>query len=313
MIATFLALLTLVLVGSAWLIALVWRRKPLPAAWVASALGALGLVVAAGILTINPADLGTALGIVLLAGILGAGWNPQGKPIYLVVAYVGLLVGIVARSVAFASVLGGSSTLAASNTLPWDLTRSAGFVAFLCATGAVIFGARRPSHLPLRGLPARIYALHRALGIAALLALAVHLITLRLDTFIGFSWSDLLVAPWAGPYQPLAVTVGWVAIILLILTVASGALRGLLPGWRILHLLAYLTFSLGLVHGLFAGSDSGSYLILGVYGICFVAVVVALLLRFYPGMLRVGRRSVGTRGLSKRAYDDKALPSQRNG
>ena len=147
-------------------------------------MGALGLVLAAGSLTINPADLGTALSVVLLAGILGAGWNPQGKPIYLVVAYAGLLVGILARFVAFASVLGGNSIVAASNTLPWDLTRSAGFVAFLCATGAVIFGTRRLSHLPLRGLPARIYASHRALGIAAVLALAVHLVALRLDTFI---------------------------------------------------------------------------------------------------------------------------------
>jgi len=302
MIDTFLTLLALVLVGAAWLIALSWRRKPLPAVWVASASGALGLVLAAGSLTINPADLGTALGVVLLAGILGAGWNPQGKPIYLVVAYAGLLVGTLARFVAFASVLGGSSTVAASNTLPWDLTRSAGFVAFLCATGAVIFGARRPSHLPLRGLPARIYALHRALGIASLLALAVHLIALRLDTFIGFSWSDLLVAPWAGPYQPLPVTVGWVAMILLILTAASGALRRLLPGWRTVHLLAYTTFTFSLLHGVFAGSDSGSYLSLAVYGMCFVAVAVALLLRFYPDMLRVGRHSAGgARGLSKRA------------
>ena len=295
MIATFLALLALVLVGSAWLIGLVWRRKPLPEVWVASALGALGLVVAAGILTINPADLGTALGIVLLAGILGAGWNPQGKPIYLVIAYAGLLVGILARFVAFASVLGGNSIVAASNTLPWDLTRSAGFVAFLCATGAVIFGARRPSHLPLRGLPARIYALHRALGIAALLALAVHLTALRFDTFIGFSWSDLLVAPWAGPYQPLPVTVGWAAMTLLILTAASGALRRLLPGWRMVHLLAYATFALSLLHGLFSGSDSGSTLILAMYGICFVAVMVALLLRFYLGLMRVGRHSADTR------------------
>ncbi len=295
MIATFLTLLALVLVGSAWLIALLWRRKPLPAIWVASASGALGLILAAGSLTINPADLGTVLGVVLLAGVLGAGWNPQGKPIYLVIAYAGLLIGILARFVAFVSVLGGNSIVAASNTLPWDLTRSAGFVAFLCATGAVIFGARRPSHLPLRGLPARIYALHRALGIAALLALAVHLIALRLDTFIGFSWSDLLVAPWAGPYQPLPVTVGWVAMILLILTAASGALRRLLPGWRTVHLLAYATFALGLLHGVFAGSDSGSYLILAVYGLCFVAVVVALLVRFYPRLVRVGRYPAGTR------------------
>jgi sulfoxide reductase heme-binding subunit YedZ len=295
MIATFLALLALVLVGSAWLTALLWRRKPLPAVWVASVLGALGLVLAAGSLTINPADLGTVLGVVLLAGILGAGWNPQGKPIYLVVAYAGLLVGILARFVAFASVIGGSSIVAASHFLLWDLTRSAGFVAFICATGAVIFGARRPSHLPLRGLPARIYALHRALGIAAVLALAVHLVALRLDTFIGFSWLDLLAAPWAGPYQPLPVTVGWAAMILLILTAASGALRRLLPGWRTVHLLAYLTFTLSMLHGLFSGSDSGSPLILAIYGVCFVAVVVALVLRFYPRLVRVGRYSAGMR------------------
>jgi hypothetical protein len=175
MIAMFLTLLALVLVGSAWLIAFLWSRKPLPAVWVASGSGALGLILAAGSLSINPADLGTVLGMVVLASVLGAGWTPQGKPIYLVIAYAGLLVGTLARFVAFASVLGGNSIVAASNTLPWDLTRSAGFVAFLCATGVVIFGARRPSHLPLRGLPARIYALPRALGLAALLALAVHL------------------------------------------------------------------------------------------------------------------------------------------
>lgn len=295
MTATFLALLALVLVGSAWVLSLFRWMKPLPAVWVASALGASGIVLAAGSLTINLADFGTALGIVLLAGILGAGWNPQGRHIYLIVAYAGLLVGILARFVAFVSVLGGSSTVVASNTLPWDLARSAGFVAFLCATGAVIFGARRPSHLPLRGLPARIYALHRALGIAALLALAVHLIGLKLDTFIGFGWSDLLVAPWAGPFQPLPVTLGWVAMILLILTAASGALRRLLPGWRTLHLLAYATFALGLLHGVFSGSDSGSYLILAVYGICFVAVVVVLLVRFYPVLLWPGRQARGMR------------------
>ncbi len=50
------------------------------------------------------------------------------------------------------------------------VARSSGFVAFLAATGAVILGTRRPSRLPIGGLPARIYALHRALGIVAILA-----------------------------------------------------------------------------------------------------------------------------------------------
>ena len=294
MIATFLALFALVLIASAALTALLWRAKPVPAVWAASASGALGLILAAASLTVNLADLGTVVGVVLLAGILGAGWNPQRKGIYLVVGYIGLLAGILARFVAFTSVL-KISTIAASNTIPWGLTRSAGFVAFLCATGSVIFGARRPSHLPLRGLPARIYALHRALGIAALLALAVHLLSLKLDTFIGFSWSELLVVPWTGPYYPLWVTVGWLAMILLVLTAASGGLRRLLPGWRTVHLLAYLTFALSLLHGLFSGSDSGSYLILAVYLVSLLAVVAALLVRFYPGLLAAGRQAPGGR------------------
>ncbi len=281
MTAAFLALFAFVLVFPAALISLLWIRKPVPAVWVVASLGALALVLAAAGGTTTLLDLGTVLGVVILAGILGAGWNPERKSIYLVVAYAGLLTGTLARFIAFTAELGGIAA-APSGTLPWDLARSAGFVAFLAATGSVVFGARRPSRLPLRGLPARIYALHRALGIASLLALAVHLFALRLDTFIGFSWSELLVIPWTGSYRPLAVTAGWLAMLLLISTAASGGLRKFLPGWRMLHLLAYLTFGMSLLHGLFSGSDSGSPLILAVYLLAFLAVTAAILLRFYP-------------------------------
>jgi hypothetical protein len=74
MTATFLALLALVLVGLAWLLALFRRSKPLPAVWVASALGASGIVLAAGSLTINLADLGTALA----SSCWPASWEPGG-------------------------------------------------------------------------------------------------------------------------------------------------------------------------------------------------------------------------------------------
>jgi len=106
---------------------------------------------------------------------------------------------------------------------------------------------------------------------------------------------ELLVAPWTGPYYPLWVSVGWLAMIFLILTGASGGLRRLLPGWRVVHLLAYLTFVLSLLHGLFSASDSGSYLTLAVYLVSLLAVVVALVLRFYPGLLQARRRTAAVR------------------
>ncbi len=47
-------------------------------------------------------------------------------------------------------------------------------------------------------------------------------------------------------------------MLLLVLAAASGALRQLLAGWRIVHAASYLTFALGLLHGLLAGTDAGS-------------------------------------------------------
>jgi methionine sulfoxide reductase heme-binding subunit len=150
-------------------------------------------------------------------------------------------------------------------SLSWATARASGFVAFLAATGAIILGARRPARLSLGGLSARVYALHRALGIAALLATAVHLVSLWIDEFIEFTVSQLLLAPWTSSYEPFGVTLGWLAMLFLVLAAASGALRRLLPGWRVVNTVSYLTFALGLAHGLLAGTDAGSPLALAFY------------------------------------------------
>ena len=161
------------------------------------------------------------------------------------------------------------------------MARAAGFVAFLSATGAVLLGTRRPARLPVGGLPARVYALHRALGIAAVLALVVHLVALWLDSFVQFSWTQLLLTPWTSSYRPLAVTLGFLAMVALLLTAASGGLRRLLSGWRAVHALAYVTFGLGLIHGLLAGSDTGSPVALAFYLTALIAVGWTLFRRFY--------------------------------
>lgn len=115
---------------------------------------------------------------------------------------------------------------------------------------------------------------------ASILALAVHLTSLWLDTHVRFSWTQLLALPWTSSYRPFAVTLGFLAMISLLLTAASGALRRLLPGWRVVHALAYVTFALGLFHGLFAGSDSGSVWAIAFYSTAFVAVGWTSIRRF---------------------------------
>src|SRR5215212_87910 len=166
-------------------------------------------------------------------------------------------------------------------SLSWATVRASGLVAFLAATGAIVLGARGPARLPLGGLSARVYALHRALGIAAVLATAVHLVSLWLDEFIEFTVSQLVLVPWTSSYEPFGMTLGWLAMLFLILAASSGALRRLLPGWRVVHTISYLTFALGLVHGLLAGTDAGSPLALAFYLATLLMVGWATYLRFF--------------------------------
>jgi DMSO/TMAO reductase YedYZ heme-binding membrane subunit len=276
-ISLLLACLALALGGAAAITAAFTLRGEEPLqGWAVAALGASSLVFAALGHTTGPLDLATVAGVVLFGGIAGAGWRPRLWRALLVLGLLALCAGLLPR--ALAGVLGGMGI--AGGSLTWAMARAAGFVAFVASTCAVLLGTRRPARLPVGGLPARDYALHRAFGIAAVLALAVHLIALSLDTYTPFSWAQLLAVPWTSGYRPFAVTLGFLAMVSLLLAAASGALRRHLPGWRTLHAAAYLTFALSVAHGVLAGTDSHSAGALVVYGAALFAVTLTLLRRY---------------------------------
>jgi sulfoxide reductase heme-binding subunit YedZ len=284
--------LALALAGAAAIVAAFTLEGQSPLqGWAVASLGTSALVLALFGNTMSPLDLATAFGVVLFGGIAGAGWNPRRKRAFLSLGLVLLVVGLIPRLVAVLA-LGGAASVAGAS-LPWAVARAAGFVAFSLATGAVLLGTRSPARLPVGGLPARLYALHRALGITALLAVAVHLVSLWLDTFVRFSWAQLLLVPWTAGYRPFAITLGFLALISLVATASSGALRRVLPGWRVVHLLAYATFTLGLIHGILAGSDSGSPLTIAFYVAALFAVMLTLLRRYLIFPTRPSRAKRG--------------------
>ena len=285
MISTLLADLPLALLGAATIVAaFTLEGESSLQGWAIATLGTLGLVFGMLSHTTHLLDLATVVGGVLFGGIAGAGWNPRGRRALLFFGFFFLIVGLLPHlgAILVAGGGGGAGDVLGGSSISWAVARSAGFVAFLSATGAVLLGVRRPARLPIGGLPARLYALHRAFGITAILALALHLIALRLDTFISFSWTQLLLAPWTSSYRPWAVTIGALAMVSLLLTAASGGLRRLLPGWRFVHTASYLTFGLSIVHGLLAGSDAGSPAAIFLYLAALLAVGVTLLRRFFP-------------------------------
>ena len=87
----------------------------------------------------------------------------------------------------------------------------------------------------------------------------VHVTTAVADTFVDIRWFDAVV-PFLGLYSRLWLGVGAIASDLLIAVVLTSLVRHRLNHrrWRIVHLMAYLGWVLGVVHGLGIGTDSGT-------------------------------------------------------
>jgi sulfoxide reductase heme-binding subunit YedZ len=175
----------------------------------------------------------------------------------------------------------------------WITSRAAGTAALVLSSlgvgAGVLIGVRGRA---LKGMGGDIKALHEALSLATLVAIAVHGVTLLGDAYLHPSVFEISV-PFTGSYRPfwtgLGVAAGWglAALGLSYYARASiGAAR-----WRSLHRFTALFWVLGIVHTLGAGTDAGQ--------LWFLAVVFAPALP--AAVLLLGR-------LSRRAADGSAAP-----
>jgi methionine sulfoxide reductase heme-binding subunit len=159
----------------------------------------------------------------------------------------------------------------------WILARASGVVAYVLLTSSVLAGLvlkARPFGNALR--PAAVTDLHRFLALLGLGAVSLHGLALVLDTAVPISVADLLV-PGLAPYRPLWTGLGVLAAELMLVVYASFALRKRIGArnWRRLHWATYLVFALATVHGLAAGTDSGTIWALALYGGATGAVLAA--------------------------------------
>ena len=159
----------------------------------------------------------------------------------------------------------------------WVLARASGLLAYALLTASVLAGLvlkARPFGTTPR--PAVVTDLHRFLALLGLGALALHGLALLLDTVVPISLGDLLV-PGIAPYRPLATGLGVLAAELMLVVYVSFPLRKRIGtrAWRRLHWATYLIFALATVHGLAAGTDSGTTWALGLYGAATGAVLAA--------------------------------------
>lgn len=163
----------------------------------------------------------------------------------------------------------------------WYVARATGYVAWGLATASVLTGLLLSTRLAKRpATPAWTLDLHRFLGGAAVVATGLHLAGLVGDNYVDFAAVDLLV-PFASSWEPGAVTLGIVALYLLLAVQISSMLMRRLPRryWRLIHLSSFVVFWTSTFHLQLAGTDATNPISRWAVNLAMAAVVFLTLVR----------------------------------
>ncbi|MEQ6901866.1 ferric reductase [Nocardioides sp. YIM 152588] len=167
--------------------------------------------------------------------------------------------------------------------LLWYLNRATGVVVLVLLTLSVVLGVLALGGRPGRGLPRFVtQSLHRNLALVSVVALAVHVATAVVDTYVDIRWWQAVV-PVGATYQPLWLGLGAVSLDLIAVVVLTSLLRTRLPhrAWRATHLISWLAWTVAMAHSVGIGTDLADPHGLAVLPVaaCASAVMLALAVR----------------------------------
>ena len=166
-----------------------------------------------------------------------------------------------------------------SSQVFWFAARAGGIVAWALAAASLLWGLGLSTRLlGRRPGPPWLYDLHRFLGGLALLFVGVHVLAVLADSYVHFSLVNVLV-PLTGGWHPLAVAWGILGLYLLLAVELTSLARTRLPRgrWRRVHYASFGVFAATTVHGVTAGSDGPSPVLLWAY-LLVTALVAGLTL-----------------------------------
>jgi sulfoxide reductase heme-binding subunit YedZ len=160
----------------------------------------------------------------------------------------------------------------------WYVTRGTGLVDLVLLTLTLVLGVGQLARWAPEGWPRFVVgALHRNSGLLSMLFLALHVVTILLDTYVHVGiWA--VVVPFVSGYHPLTLGLGAIALDLLVAVVVTSLVRERVGYrvWRAVHWAAYAAWPLAVAHGLALGTDAGVVWVDVLNGICVAAVVAVV-------------------------------------
>ncbi len=181
-----------------------------------------------------------------------------------------------------------------SNPAFWYATRASGIAAFVILTVVVALGISMGGKVQSKRWPKfTVEDIHRFGGFLVGALIAIHVVTIAVDSFLPFSVLNLLV-PFTASYRPIWTGLGIAAAELLLALAVTNHYRKRLPYavWRKAHYANFAVWMLASVHGVMSGTDRGVFWLAMVYGVCIAGVVGLCGWRFSPPRLRTGIATV---------------------
>jgi sulfoxide reductase heme-binding subunit YedZ len=180
----------------------------------------------------------------------------------------------------------------------WYATRASGYTALVLLSATVVVGLLTSMRQSTAAWPRfLVQSLHRNLSLLVVIFLLLHIVTSVVDPFAKLGIGDAVI-PFVASYRPLWLGLGVVSCELLLAVTVTSLARHRLGwrAWQIVHMLAYVSWPIAVVHGIATGTDTKSVWALGLVTGCVVVVVGAITWRLVvagPRILVVRWAGVG--------------------
>ena len=182
-----------------------------------------------------------------------------------------------------------------SSPIDWYAARAAGVVAYVLLTSVVSLGLAMSGKHRLERWPRfALEEVHRFGGILVGTFIAIHVVTILVDSYLRFSIAAVLV-PYASSYRPLPVALGIVAAELLLALAVTNRLRDRLGHrrWRLAHYVNFVVWTAATIHGLTVGTDRSAWWLAALQTSAVALVCALVAARFH-----LARREVAGAGVS---------------
>ncbi len=161
----------------------------------------------------------------------------------------------------------------------WMLIRGFGLLSFLLLTLGIGLGIAIGFRFWSGKRKKTIYKLHMIFTISAMAIGMLHGAITVIDTYMPFSWSEVLI-PFTAKHSPLlngfGTLAGYIMLILIFTTDIRNKLKSKL--WYLIHLLSYPAFIMAFIHGYYLGTDSSLPAIKWMYGSSLLLILLLTLI-----------------------------------